>query len=74
MVGLGKRERAEEDGVDEGEDGGGGADAEGEGEDGKGGEAGMLAELAEGETEVLGEEVHERSLGYSERRAVVGSR
>ena len=38
--GVGNREGAEHYGVDEGEDGGGAADAEGEGENGGGGEDG----------------------------------
>jgi hypothetical protein len=50
------REGAQEDSVDEAEDGGGGADAEGERYDGEGGESGVLAEHAEAEGEIL----HER--------------
>jgi len=46
--GVGDRERFEHDGVDEGENGGGAADAEGEGEDGGGGEDGSETELAKG--------------------------
>jgi len=51
------RVRVDEDGVDDREDGGGGADAEGEREDGGGGEGGAFAEFAEGVAEV-GEDVH----------------
>src|SRR6202012_1216547 len=51
LVGIGM----EKDGVDDAEDGGGGADAEGEGEDCGEGETGGFAELAEGEAGV-GEE------------------
>ena len=39
--------RFEQYGVEDAEDGGRGADAEGEGEDGGGGEAGAVAELAD---------------------------
>lgn len=47
------RERLDEGGVNEGEDGDAGAEAEREHEDGGKGEAGVFAELAEGETEIL---------------------
>ncbi len=46
-------EGLQEDAVDEAEDGGGGADADGKGEDGGEGEAGGAADLAEGVAEVL---------------------
>ena len=52
-VGLVEGERAEHGGVDDGEDGGVGADAEGEDEDGADGEGGVVAEGAEGLAEVL---------------------
>ena len=52
-VGSVEGERAEHGGVDEGEDGGVGADAEGEDEDGADGEGGVMAERAEGLAEVL---------------------
>jgi hypothetical protein len=42
-----EREGAEQDGVDQAEDGGVGADSQGEGENGDGGEAGVLAQGAE---------------------------
>ncbi len=51
--GVRVRQRAEEDGVDDAEDGGVGADAEREGEDGHEREAGRFAELAESEAEVV---------------------
>jgi hypothetical protein len=46
------RIRIHEDGVDDAEDRGGGADAKGEGKDGCESESGMVAELAEGEAEI----------------------
>ena len=51
-IGVAIREGIDEDGVDDAEDGGGGADAECEGEDGGGGEGGAFAEFAEGVAEV----------------------
>jgi hypothetical protein len=51
-VGVAVGVRVDEDGVDDGEDGGGGADAEGEREDGGEGECGAFAEFAEGVAEV----------------------
>ena len=51
-IGVAIGEGIDEDGVDDGEDGGGGADAEGEREDGGGGEGGAFAEFAEGVAEV----------------------
>jgi len=51
--GVGDGQRAEHDGVDEGEDGGGAADAESQGEDGGGREDRGLAELAGGIAEVV---------------------
>ncbi len=50
---IGIWERPQKHGVDDGEDGGVGADAEGEREHGDGGEAGGLAQHAEGEADVL---------------------
>jgi hypothetical protein len=47
FAGIFDREKAEEDLVEESEDGGVGADAEGQSEDGDGGEAGSTAEGAE---------------------------
>ena len=47
------RQRADKRGVDEAEDGDAGGDAEGENQNGGEGEAGILAELAEGEAKVL---------------------
>ena len=46
------RQGLQQQGVDEAEDGGVGADAESEGEDGDSGEAGRLEKLAEGVAEV----------------------
>ena len=51
--GISDGEIFEKDGVDESEDGGVGANAEGEGEDGGGGEARSFGELTRGEAEVL---------------------
>jgi len=48
LFGVADGKVAEEKGVDEGEDGGVGADAEREGEDGDGGERGRFGESAEG--------------------------
>jgi hypothetical protein len=53
MLGILDGQRAKQDGVEQGEDGGVGADAEGEGEQGDEGEAGALEEAAEAETDVL---------------------
>ena len=52
-LGVDDGEVLEQDRVDEGKDGGIGADAEREGEDDGEGEAGSFAELAQGVTEVL---------------------
>jgi hypothetical protein len=48
----------EENGVDDGEESGGGSNAQGEGEDGGDGEGGGLAELAEAVAEILQDGVH----------------
>jgi len=56
-VRFGEWERAQQDGVDDGEDDDVGADAESEDENGDGGEAGVAAEGAEGVAEVLEEDV-----------------
>ena len=48
-IGIGEWERAEEYGIDDGENGGGGADAEAECEDGDCGESDVAAKLADGE-------------------------
>ena len=53
LRGVFERQRAEEDGVDDAEDGGIGADAESESEDGDGGEAGGFRERADGVFQVL---------------------
>jgi len=52
-VGLGIGQRPEQQGVDDAEDRGVCADAEGEREDGHGCEAGRFGELPQGETEVV---------------------
>ncbi len=59
-VGVGEREWAKDDGVDDAEDGGVCADAERESEDGDEGEAGIFAERAKGVAEILGEVVEYR--------------
>ena len=56
-VRFGEWERAQQDGVDDGEDNDVGADAESEDEDGDGGEAGVAAEGAEGVAEILKKDV-----------------
>ena len=62
-IAVGVGERAEDDGVDGGEDGAVGADAEGEGEDDGGGEGGRAAEKAEGRTQI-------EAQGFEEGRGV----
>ena len=57
MLRVGDGDGAEHDAVDDGEDGGVGADAEGEGEDDDGGEERGFADAAEGEAEILHEMV-----------------
>ena len=52
-VGLGERQRPQEQRVDDAEDGGAGADAEPGDQDGEDGEAGVAAQRAEGVAEVL---------------------
>ena len=59
FVGILSREHAKDDGVDEAEDGGVGADAERESEDGGGGEGWSFAEGAEGVANVLEERFEE---------------
>ena len=64
-------EWVDEDGVDDAEDGTGGADAEGEREDGRENEAGALAEFAGGVLEVGEERLHvgtSRGGGWALRR------
>ena len=56
--GVANRKRAQQDSVDEAEDGGVGADAEGESENGDGGEAWRLAEHPQPESEVLKKGLH----------------
>ena len=53
LLGVGIRERPKQDGVDDREDGGVGADAEGERYDGDGSEAGVFEEHAGAVTEVM---------------------
>ena len=62
VVGVGDGEVAQEDGVDQGEDGGVGADAESEGEDGGGSEAGSLPQLSQRIAHVLHQGDDHRSL------------
>ena len=57
-LGVRDREIAEEQSVDEGEDGNIRADAEGQGKNCDGGEAGILAQAAEGITEILPKPMH----------------
>src|ERR1700732_2463462 len=57
LLGMGDGQGAEEDGVEQGEDGGVGSDAEGEREQGDGGEAGALEQAADAEANVLKEVV-----------------
>jgi hypothetical protein len=52
LIALREWERAQDNGVDGGEDSGVGADPEGEGEDDGGGEAGSFAEKAKGGTSI----------------------
>jgi hypothetical protein len=54
-VGLGHRQRPQQDGVDDGEDGGVRAETEAEGEDDGGGEPGLPDELAEARADVAGQ-------------------
>ena len=57
-IGIGEVGRLEQNGVDDGEDGGVGADAKCERGDGGGGESATLPEHAEGVAEVLEECFH----------------
>ena len=52
---------SQEHGVDDAEDSGGGADAEGQGEDREQGERRLAPELADGGAEVAGEGIHGRA-------------
>ena len=65
------RERAKKGRVDDGEDRGVGADAEGESEDDDGGKAGILAHEAEGVAQVLDEHGHLRAAGRTSAWVVV---
>jgi hypothetical protein len=58
MAGIRKGQWAQEDALDNGEDGSGGADAEGEHEDCGDGEAGGFAELPQDESEIEQEILH----------------
>jgi hypothetical protein len=66
VVGVREGKRAEEDGVDQAEDGGVAADAYGESKQDYSGEAWGFAEEAEGVAEVLVEEVDQGSPGLVE--------
>ena len=61
---FGVRKGTEEDGVDDAENGGGGADAQGQAEHGNRGEAGVLSEHAKAVANVLQERRHETSLRF----------
>ena len=58
--GIGVRQRAEDNLLDDGEHGGVDADAEAEGDDGGEGKGGGFSELSQGETKVLGQRGHAR--------------
>src|SRR5262249_56605626 len=58
LLWIGKRQRLEQDGVDDAEHGGVGADAERERQDGRQREAGLPDEGADAVAEVLNESVH----------------
>jgi hypothetical protein len=60
LIGIFVWKWTEENAVNDGEDGGGGADTEGEGENSDGGEGGILAEKARGETGVPKKSFEER--------------
>ena len=60
FVGMREWERAKENGIDDGEDGGVGADAESESEDSDGGESRGFSEEAQGETRVVEERFEDR--------------
>jgi hypothetical protein len=68
-LGILERKWAEQDALDEREDGGGGTDARGQGEDDSQGEAGCFAQLTNCEPEILCERVHASSvpLGFVSR-------
>ena len=61
-IGVLERKWAQQDALDEREDRGGGANAQGQGEDDAEGEAGCFAQLAKCEAEILCERVHLSSL------------
>ena len=58
LSGVADRQRLQQHGVDDGEDGGVGADADGEGQDGGRREAAVLPQQAEGEAGVLEQAFH----------------
>ena len=62
-IGFGEGERAKEQAVDDGEDGGVRADAERQGEDRDGGEARRLSQGPKTEAEVLPQGFHRKLLG-----------
>ncbi len=65
---VGNGQRPKHDGVNQSEDGGGAADAEGHGEDGGGGEDGRLTELAQGVEDVGFHSVHRLPFLDSQKR------
>ena len=70
LVGLGIGERSQQRGVDDAEDSGVGADAEGESEDGDGCEAGIFQEQAESKAGVTQQVHHARALPIVKRNEV----
>jgi len=66
-IAIGHRQALQECGVDDGEDGGVGADAEGERQDGGGGEAWPLPQHARGVAEILADVGQGGSSGYTRR-------
>ena len=69
--GVGDGQRPKHDRVNQSEDGGGAADAESHGEDGRGGEDGRLAELAQGVDDVGFQSVHRvPSMGLGQKNEI----
>jgi len=68
------RERPQQDSVDQAEDSSVRADAESEGNDGNGGEAGRLAQHAEGESQILPARLHKRFQPAERTTSLVTSR
>ncbi len=72
LLGILDGEETEENLVEEGEDGGVGADAESQGEDGYGGEAGSAGEHAEGVLEVAKDDVEPADDGQAASGIIAG--